>query len=196
MKLVFATQNQHKAAEIQKMLPSAVTVQSLRDLNCYDDIPETGDTLEANALIKARFVHKKWGLNCFADDTGLEIDFLHGKPGVHSARYAGESKDNEQNMNLVMDQLKNTTNRKACFRTVIALILDNREILFEGIVNGTITQNKSGNGGFGYDPIFIPDGYDKTFAEMTPEEKNEISHRGRAISKLISHIKGLEQFHP
>jgi XTP/dITP diphosphohydrolase len=172
MHLLFATQNKHKALlskpnyEIQKMMPAGVVVKTLQDLNCDDDIPETGDTLEENALIKARYVYQKFGVNCFADDTGLEVEALNGKPGVLSARYAGEAKNADDNMNLLLHELQNVTNRNARFRTVIALIIDGTEILFEGIVNGIILKEKSGAQGFGYDPIFKPIESDHSFAEM------------------------------
>ncbi|MBI3134189.1 MAG: non-canonical purine NTP diphosphatase [Bacteroidetes bacterium] len=189
MNLVFATQNRNKAAEIQKMVPAGITVQTLQDIQCNDDIAETGSTLEENALLKARYIYNKFGVNCFADDTGLEVEALQGRPGVLSARYAGESKDAGDNMNLVLEQLLHESNRKARFRTVIALILDGKEHLFEGIVNGYITVSMSGTGGFGYDPIFKPEGFEGTFAEMTADEKNKISHRGLAVNALIGFLK-------
>jgi XTP/dITP diphosphohydrolase len=188
MKLVFATQNKNKAAEIQKMTPAGITIQTLQDLSCDDDIPETGDTLEANALIKARYVHQKFGVNCFADDTGLEVAALNGRPGVLSARYAGESKSAQDNMNLLLDEMKDKEDRSARFRTVIALIIDTKEYLFEGIVEGSITTYKAGNEGFGYDPIFKPTGHTLTFAGMSLNEKNTISHRGRAVKALIDFL--------
>lgn len=188
MKLVFATQNNNKAAEIQKLMPSMVQIVTLKDIGCNVDIPETAKTLEGNALIKARYVWTKYKVGCFADDTGLEIGFLKNEPGVFSARYAGEQKNADDNMNLVLEKLKDQTNRKARFRTVIALIVDGIEYLFEGIVEGEITEKKSGKDGFGYDPIFKPTGSEKTFAEMTMEEKNKISHRGRAIQKLVEFL--------
>ncbi len=189
MQLLFATQNKHKALEIQKMMSDGVIVKTLQDLNCDDDIPETGDTLEENALIKARYVYKKFGVNCFADDTGLEVEALNGRPGVLSARYAGEAKNADDNMNLLLQELQNETNRNARFRTTIALIIDGTEILFEGIVNGIILKEKSGNEGFGYDPIFKPMESNSSFAEMNLDEKNKISHRGRAIAQLVNYIK-------
>ena len=189
MKLVFATQNRNKAFEIQKMTPAGIVIQTLQDLGCEDDIAETGDTLEANARIKARYIHQKFGVDCFADDTGLEVAALDGRPGVLSARYAGESKNAQNNMNLLLAELKNNSNRTARFRTVIALIIAGQEYLFEGIVNGSITLEKSGHEGFGYDPIFKPDEATVTFAEMSIEEKNKISHRGRALSKLIQFLE-------
>ena len=170
-------------------MPTGVVVKTLQDLNCDDDIPETGDTLEENALIKARYVYQKFGVNCFADDTGLEVEVLNGRPGVLSARYAGEAKNADDNMNLILQELHNETNRNARFRTVIALILDGEEILFEGIVNGTILKEKTGTQGFGYDPIFKPHESSISFAEMSLDEKNKISHRGRAIAQLVHYIE-------
>jgi XTP/dITP diphosphohydrolase len=189
MHLLFATQNKHKAFEIQKMMPAGVVVKTLQDLNCDDDIPETGDTLEENALIKARYVYQKFGVNCFADDTGLEVEALNGRPGVLSARYAGDAKNADDNMNLLLHELQNVSNRNARFRTVIALIIDGTEILFEGIVNGIILKEKSGAQGFGYDPIFKPIESDHSFAEMNLDEKNKISHRGRAMAQLVQYIE-------
>jgi len=188
MQLIFATQNQNKASEIQKLMPSMVQIQTLQDIGCMVDIPEISKTLEGNALIKARYIWEKYKLNCFADDTGLEIESLNGEPGVFSARYAGEEKNAEANMNLVLTNLMTHQNRKAQFKTVIALILDGEEYLFQGIVEGEITKEKSGEKGFGYDPIFKPNQSTKTFAEMTMEEKNQISHRGRAIQKLVEFL--------
>jgi len=189
MTIIFATHNQHKANEIQQMLPAEIRVLTLAEINCNEDIPETALTLEGNALIKARYVWENYKLDCFADDTGLEIDELNGEPGVYSARYAGDAKSAEENMNLVLQKLSGNVNRKARFRTVIALIKDGKEFLIEGIVDGEITLNKSGKKGFGYDPIFKPFESDKTFAKMTLEEKNKISHRGRAIQKLVAFLK-------
>jgi|SRR5690554_633201 len=182
--LVFATQNKNKAYEIQGLLPSHVIVKTLQDIGCDDDIPEDQPDLAGNALQKARYIYEKFNVNCFADDTGLEIEALNGEPGVYSARYAGEEKDSEKNMDLVLEKLKNHSNRKAQFRTAIALILDGEEYVFEGTVKGEIRHERSGEKGFGYDPIFEPENYGKTFAEMSLEEKNERSHRGRAIEKL------------
>jgi XTP/dITP diphosphohydrolase len=189
MHLLFATQNKHKALEIQKMMPSGVVVKTLQDLNCDDDIPETGDTLEENALIKARYVYQKFGADCFADDTGLEVEALNGKPGVLSARYAGEAKNADDNMNLLLHELQTLTNRNARFRTVIALIIGGKELLFEGIVNGVILEEKTGTEGFGYDPIFKPNESSDSFAEMNLEDKNKISHRGRAMTQLVHYIE-------
>lgn len=187
--LVFATQNQNKAKEIQGLLPSNFTVKTLKDIACTDDIPEEQPDLAGNALQKARYVYDKYNVDCFADDTGLEIDALDGEPGVFSARYAGSEKDSEKNMDLVLEKLKKFTDRKAQFRTVIALIFEGREYLFEGIVVGEIREERSGKEGFGYDPIFEPENYGKTFAEMTLDEKNKRSHRGRAIEKLSDFLK-------
>lgn len=189
MKIVFATQNENKVAEIQQLMPSGIEVMSLKAIGCTDDIPETAETLEGNALIKARYVAEKFGVNCFADDTGLEIAALLGKPGVLSARYAGENKSADANMNRVLKEMQNASDRKAQFRTVIAAIIDGKELLFEGIVTGMITEEKSGEKGFGYDPVFLPDGCTQTFAEMDLNEKNKISHRGKAVSKLIDWLK-------
>ena len=184
MKLVFASNNEHKIKEINSLLGNSFMLLSLKDINIMDDIPEEEPQLEGNALSKARFVYNATGRDVFADDTGLEIDALNGMPGVHSARFAGEKKDSSANIEKVLSLLGNTKNRKARFRTVIALILDKKEYLFEGIVNGTIIHDKRGSEGFGYDPVFIPDGKTQTFAEMDLAEKNKISHRARAFEKL------------
>lgn len=189
MKLVFATNNANKLAEIRSLLPSHIELLSMEDIQCFEDIPETATTLEGNASLKASFIASRHGYNCFADDTGLEIDFLNGAPGVYSARYGGPEKDAETNMNKVLEELKNTNNRKARFRTAIALIIDGREQIFEGIVNGTILTERKGKKGFGYDPIFQPEGKEESFAEMSMDEKGIISHRGKAFSKMIEHIK-------
>lgn len=185
MKLVFATHNSNKAKEIQSLLPDDFQILTLTDINCVDEIPETSETLEGNSLLKAQFVSDNFYLNCFADDTGLEIDALNGRPGVYSARYAGEEKNAEANMNLVLSELKNESNRKALFRTVITLILNDKTHVFEGIIRGEIADEKRGTDGFGYDPIFIPEGQTKTFAEMTLAEKNQQSHRARAFEEMI-----------
>jgi XTP/dITP diphosphohydrolase len=184
LQLVFATNNKNKLKEAQAILKDKVEVISLSDINCFDDIPETASTLEGNALIKARYIYKNFHKNCFSDDTGLEIEALNGEPGVYSARYAGIEKDSEANMNKVLNNLKNIENRKAQFRTVIALIIDGEEYSFEGIVKGEIIKEKHGNSGFGYDPIFKPLSSKLTFAEIPLEEKNKISHRGQALNKL------------
>ncbi|MBS2213066.1 non-canonical purine NTP diphosphatase [Carboxylicivirga mesophila] len=189
MELVFATNNEHKLREIQLLLGCSLKLLSLKDIDCNEEIPETGTTLEANARQKSEYVFNKFGLNCFADDTGLEIDALNGEPGVYSARYAGTDKDAEANMNKVLDLMSEENHRKARFRTVISLIIDGKEHQFEGVVEGEILRERSGKEGFGYDPIFTPDGYQQSFAEMAMELKNEISHRGRAIKKLIDFLK-------
>lgn len=193
MKIVFATNNKNKLAEIRDMLGDKIEVMSLADINCHEDIPETADTLEENALQKARYVFDKYGMSCFADDTGLEVDALGGEPGVYSARYAGgEGHDSEANMAKLMQKLGDNDNRKARFRTVIALITgsgDDVVKLFEGVAEGDIIREKRGGEGFGYDPIFRPEGYDKTFAELGHEIKNKISHRARAVQKLVEYLK-------
>jgi non-canonical purine NTP pyrophosphatase, rdgB/HAM1 family len=198
MKIVFATNNKHKLQEIRAILGSDFEIVSLADIGCYDEIPETGNTLEANAHQKAEYVFNHYHLNCFADDTGLEVDALNGAPGVHSARYAeGTDHDSEANMKKLLDELGDNTNRKARFRTVISLILAEegnsssyKEYLFDGEVKGHIAKEKHGNEGFGYDPLFIPDGYDKSFAELGEDIKNKISHRARAVAKLANFLKG------
>jgi XTP/dITP diphosphohydrolase len=214
MKIVFATNNEHKLSEIRAILGDAFEVVSLADIGCHEDIPETGQTLEENALMKAEYIYDKYHLSCFADDTGLEVEALNGAPGVYSARYASMeatvpagspaciSHDSEANMARLLRELANNNNRKARFRTVIALI-EKKDVCpcgctsiklvhkFEGIVNGEITREKSGAEGFGYDPIFRPDGYDKTFAELGADVKNQISHRARATQKLAEYLKTL-----
>ncbi len=189
MKLVFATNNRHKLEEVRDILGSRVEVLSLNDINCHDDIPETADTLEGNALIKARYIYEKYGIDCFADDTGLEVEALNGAPGVYSARYAGETNDSEANMNKLLQNLTGKNNRNAQFRTVIALIIKGEEKIFDGIVKGIITEEKKGDSGFGYDPIFIPNGFSESFAQMTNEQKNSISHRFRATQKLDDYLR-------
>lgn len=189
MNLIFATQNQNKAKEIANQVRKTIEVKSLLDLNYTQELDETQNTLEGNAFQKARFVAKKFNTNCFADDTGLEVEALNGEPGVYSARYAGEEKSFEQNMQLVLDKLEGVENRKAQFRTVIALIIEGKEYQFEGICEGIITTKRKGEKGFGYDPIFQPIGSKETFAEMSLDEKNKISHRGIAVSKLIDFLK-------
>jgi len=188
-KLVFATNNAHKLAEVRAILEPDFTIISLSDLNCTDDIPETADTLQGNALLKAAYIHEKFGLDCFADDTGLEIDALGGEPGVYSARYAGEENNSKNNMNKVLTLLGNNSNRKASFRTVIALILNGNTFLFDGRIDGDISLSPSGESGFGYDPIFVPEGYDKSFAQLSADEKNKISHRALAVNKLIDFLQ-------
>lgn len=193
MKIVFATQNQNKVAEMQKLMPANIQIQSLKDINCNEDIPETEPTLEGNASLKSAYVKRYFKINCFADDTGLEIESLNGEPGVRSARYADEiERSNDKNMDLVLAKLGKSNNRKAQFRTVISLRLNNLEYSFEGICKGKIALEKSGEKGFGYDPIFIPEGFDKSFANMTMSEKNDISHRGKAVQKLIQFLNEFE----
>ena len=197
-KIVFATNNKNKLAEIREMLEgSGIEIVSLADIGCHDDIPETSDTLEGNALQKARYIHEKYKMSCFADDTGLEVDALGGAPGVYSARYAGgEGHDSEANMAKLLANLEDKADRRARFRTVVALILDEeqgREELFEGIVTGEIIRERRGGEGFGYDPVFHPDGYDRTFAELGHEVKNKISHRAKAVAKLVDYLKRLPQ---
>lgn len=192
MKLVFATNNKHKLEEIRHLLPESIELLSLNDLNCFDDIPENQPTLEGNAAEKSFYIFNKFGLNCFADDTGLEIDALNGEPGVYSARYAGEEKSSEKNMNLVLEKLAKIKNRKARFRTVISLVINGQEIQFEGIVDGRILEGKRGTTGFGYDPIFKPDESPLSFAEMPMDEKNKISHRARAVQKLVEYLMRLK----
>lgn len=184
MELIFATANQNKVKEIQKVMPEGIIVKSLRDIGCEDDIPETAPTLEGNALQKARYVFEKFGVNCFSDDTGLEIFSLNNEPGVYSARYAGEQKNSEANMDLVLQKLRGEKNRDAQFRTSVALILNGKEYTFEGKVLGVIRNERSGVEGFGYDPIFEPENCGRTFAEMSLEEKSKMSHRARAIEKM------------
>ena len=188
-KLVFATNNAHKLSEVKAILEPEFQIISLTDLNCNDDIPETATTLEGNALIKAKYISDKFGLDCFADDTGLEVEALNGEPGVYSARYADENHDANKNMIKVLDLLGNSENRKACFRTVITLIQNGETTSFEGKIDGTISLKPSGNSGFGYDPIFVPEGYNLSFAELSSEEKNLISHRALAVKKLTEHLK-------
>ncbi|MBQ3188840.1 MAG: non-canonical purine NTP diphosphatase [Bacteroidaceae bacterium] len=189
MKLVFATNNKHKLEEVRSILGDRVEVLSLNDINCHDDIPETAETLQGNALIKARYIYNKYGIDCFADDTGLEVDALNGEPGVYSARYAGEQHCSEDNMNKLLQNLTGKTNRNAQFRTVIALIINGEETLFDGIVKGTISKEKTGDSGFGYDPIFVPEGHTESFAQMDSKQKNKISHRYRAVVKLCDYLK-------
>ena len=189
MKLVFATNNKHKLQEVRDILGNRVEILSLKDIDCNDEIPETGTTLEENALIKARWISEKYNCNCFADDTGLEVDALDGAPGVYSARYAGEECDSEANMLKLLQNLTGKTNRTAQFRTVIALIINREEYLFDGVVKGSISTEKMGEAGFGYDPIFVPQGYDLSFAQMGSEVKNSISHRYRATEKLSIYLK-------
>ena len=189
MKLVFATNNRHKLQEVRDIVGDRVEVLSLADIGCYDDIPETADTLQGNALIKARHIYEKYGFDCFADDTGLEVEALDGAPGVYSARYAGEDCDSEANMRKLLENLTGKSNRSAQFRTVIALIINGEEMLFNGIVKGTIATVKKGDSGFGYDPVFIPEGHSDSFAQMGSEMKNSMSHRFRATQQLGDYLK-------
>ena len=188
IKLVFATNNKNKIKEIKQLLNNSIELLSLEDIGCLEDIPETSDTIEGNAIQKADYIYKNYGYNCFADDTGLEIEALNGEPGVYSARYAGEQKNAENNMNKVLTELKAVSNRNAQFKTVITLIIDGQLTCFEGIVKGEMTRTKSGTEGFGYDPIFKPFGYNITFSEMSLEVKNKISHRAIATLKLIDFL--------
>ena len=186
--LVFATNNKHKLEEVQALMGDKFQLKTLEEVGCFEDIPETGNTFEANASQKSRFIYEKFGLNCFSDDSGLEVDALDGEPGVFSARYSG-SRDSETNLQLVLDKLHGKTERSARFRCVISLILNGEEYFFEGSVEGEITKERSGNAGFGYDPIFRPAGFDVTFADMNSDEKNSISHRGKAIEQLVNFLK-------
>lgn len=191
-KLVFATNNDHKLKELKQILSSEFELLSLNDIGCTDDIPETGPTLEINAAQKSFYIWDRYGIDCFADDTGLEIEALGNEPGVFSARYAGEERSSTANMLKVLEKMANETNRKARFRCVISLIIDGEEKQFEGIVEGKILTEKHGEAGFGYDPIFMPDGYDHSFAEMSANDKNQISHRGRAVMKLVDYLIDLK----
>jgi XTP/dITP diphosphohydrolase len=189
MKLVFATNNKNKILEVQQMLPSTIEIISLESIGCFEEIPETADTIEENAIMKANYVTQKYGHDCFADDTGLEVEALNGEPGVFSARYAGEQRNSDDNMNKLLKALTDEPNRKAQFKTVIALNLNGKQHLFTGIAKGEITLEKTGNQGFGYDPIFKPEGYEVTFAQLSLEEKGTISHRGKATEQLIVFLK-------
>ncbi|MBO0589799.1 non-canonical purine NTP diphosphatase [Cellulophaga sp. E16_2] len=191
MEIVFATHNKNKVYEVQFLVPKHIKILSLEDIGCFEEIPETADTLEGNAKIKADFVTKKYKLPCFADDTGLLVESLNDAPGVLSARYAGAQKNSDDNMNKLLTDLKNKESRKARFETVIALNLNGEQILFEGVAFGEITVLKNGTKGFGYDPIFKPEGYDKTFAELPITIKNTISHRGKAMKKLLDYLNNL-----
>ena len=193
MELVFATNNQHKLQELQAILGNEIKLLSLKDINCLEEIPEEQPTLEGNARQKSFYVFDKFGYNCFADDTGLEIDALGGEPGVYSARYAGADKDAEANMKKVLENLTKINNRKARFRTVISLIIDGEERQFEGAVEGEILTERKGGAGFGYDPIFQPEGLKFSFAEMELADKNKISHRGRAVQKLVNYLKQIDK---
>ena len=192
MKLVFATQNENKAQEIQSLLPEYFKIITLKDIRCFDEIPETAETLEGNSLLKASFISETYNLNCFADDTGLEIEALDNRPGVYSASYAGPDKCVAENINKVLLELEGKTERNAQFRTIITLILNKSTFTFEGIVRGEIISEKRGENGFGYDPIFVPEGEIRTFAEMSLEEKNKHSHRARAFQKMIEFLNELK----
>ena len=190
MKIVFATNNAHKLREVQQTVGDKFEIVSLRECGVVEDIPENEPTLEGNALAKARYIYSRTGLSCFADDTGLEVDALGGEPGVRSARYATDGHDDEANKRLLLERMECKENRGAQFRTAMALILDGEEYLFEGVVRGEILTQECGNEGFGYDPLFAPEGRSESFAEMSSEEKNAISHRGRAVRKLAEFLKG------
>ena len=188
---VFATNNSHKLEEVKDILGNKIELLSMKEIGCFDDIPETENTLEGNALLKARYIYKHFHVDCFADDTGLEVEALNGAPGVYSALYAGEGHNSEANMKKLLLELEGIENRKARFRTVFALIINGKEHLFEGIIKGEIVRNRKGTSGFGYDPIFVPEGYSHTFAEMGNDEKNKISHRAIAAQKLCKFLKSL-----
>ena len=189
MQLVFASNNKNKIKEIQLLVSDTIQILSLEEIGCTEDIPETADTIEGNAILKANYVTEKFGLNCFADDSGLEVDALNGEPGVFSARYAGEPKNDENNIDKLLANLKEIENKKANFKTVICLNFNGEQQLFTGIINGQIIEERVGTNGFGYDPIFVADGYQKTFAELTLEEKSNISHRGIAVKQLITFLQ-------
>ncbi len=188
MRIVFATNNPNKIIEIQSMLPNTIEIISLESIGCHEDIPETSNTIEGNAIQKANYVLENYGYDCFADDTGLEVEALNNEPGVFSARYAGEQRNADDNMSKLLSNLENKSNRNAQFKTVICLNLKGKQYLFTGIAKGKITLEKTGNGGFGYDPIFSPNGFDETFAQISLELKNEISHRGKATKDLIDFL--------
>jgi len=188
MKLIFATHNQNKLKEVRSLIPASITLLSLDDIHFEKDIEETATTIEGNALLKAKTIYEATSINCFADDSGLLVDALNGAPGVYSARYAGEQKNDNDNIEKLLLDLKGNPNRSAHFKTVMALVISGKEYLFEGIIQGKITEEKIGNNGFGYDPVFMPDGYNITFAQMDPGTKNSISHRGIALKKLIEFI--------
>lgn len=191
MKLVFATNNLNKLKEVQTLIPKHVKLLSLQDIGCFEDVPETQRTIEGNAIQKAKYIASQYGYDCFADDTGLEVEALHGEPGVFSARYAGEQRDANDNMDLLLNNLKDQPNRNAQFKTVIALHLNGKLKTFTGICKGEISKTKFGDKGFGYDPIFKAEGYSKTFAEISLEEKNEIGHRGKAVRQLVGFLSSL-----
>lgn len=188
MKICFATNNSKKIEEVKAALGSAYQIVSLQEIGCQEELPETGDTLDHNAFQKARYVKENYGVDCFADDTGLEVDALDGAPGVYSGRFAGEPRSDERNIDLLLSKMLGEKNRSARFRTVIALLLNEQEYSFEGVAEGEILESRVGSGGFGYDPIFRPNGYDKTFAELSLAEKNQISHRGKAVKALINFL--------
>jgi XTP/dITP diphosphohydrolase len=188
MKLVFASNNKNKIREIQLLLPESIQILSLSAIGCFEDIPETADTIEGNAILKANYVTEKFGYNCFADDSGLEVAVLNGEPGVYSARYAGPQRDDNDNMDKLLANLKNKIDRRANFKTVICLNLNGEQYLFTGTIDGKITEEKTGTNGFGYDPIFVADGYTKTFAELSIEEKAVVSHRGKAVKQLVDFL--------
>lgn len=192
MKLVFATHNEHKLNEVQRMLPKEITLLTLDEIGCFEDIPETSNTIEGNAIQKALYIKEKYGYDTFADDTGLEVVALDNAPGVYSARYAGEAKDNEANIDLLLANMKDKQARQAQFKTIFALCLGEDLHTFEGIVRGEITRERKGEGGFGYDAVFLPEGYTDTFAQMSADQKNSISHRGRALQKLTAFLKEVE----
>jgi XTP/dITP diphosphohydrolase len=189
MQLVFASNNKNKIKEIQELLPDTIEILSLSSIGCTEEIPETASTIEGNAILKANYITEKYGYDCFADDTGLEVETLNGEPGVYSARYAGEQRNAHDNMNKLLDALANETNRKAQFKTVIVLNSNKKQHLFTGIAKGEIIKEKLGNQGFGYDPIFQPENYQETFAQLPMEIKNKISHRGKAVQQLIEFLK-------
>lgn len=193
MQLVFASNNKNKIKEIQLLLPNSIQILSLEDIGCNEDIPETADTIEGNAILKANYVTQKYGYDCFADDSGLEVAALNGEPGVFSARYAGEPKNDENNIDKLLANLNDVNNKKANFKTVICLNLKGEQHLFTGIIKGQIIEERIGNNGFGYDPIFVADGYQKTFAELSLEEKARISHRGIAVKELITFLQKQHQ---
>ena len=191
MQLIFASHNKNKVKEVKSLIPNTINVLSLDDINLLNEIEETSTTIEGNALLKAQTIYNQTGINCFADDSGLLVDALNGAPGVYSARYAGEQKNDEDNMQKLLLDLTNKDSRKAHFKTVLALIIDGKVYLLEGIINGKIISEKMGTNGFGYDPIFVPNGYTETFAQLNSETKNAISHRGIALKKLIEFINAI-----
>lgn len=191
MKLIFATHNKNKLKEVKSLVPSSIELLSLDEINFNDDIEETADTIEGNAILKAKTIYEKTGINCFADDSGLLVDALNGAPGVYSARYAGEQKNDQDNMQKLLHELNDKPNRNAHFKTAMALIIDGKDYLFKGKIEGKIITEKLGTNGFGYDPIFVPDGYHETFAQLDSETKNKISHRARALGKLLEFIHSI-----